>query len=323
MNQEVKTELACCLTGSHDGIVVCNKDRHGEPLRTVICKDSGLVFTDPRITPEQIRDFYSEEYRKNYKGVTTPKAKHVLRAGRLAKERLDAIQDFVTPKSSILDVGSGGGEFVYTCGLNGLTASGIEPNKGYANFSMEAYGIDVDCNFFEEVNFHQDSFDCITMFHVMEHLENPVRSLKTLSSFLKPGGVFVVEVPNVDYTETAPNQKWHLGHLYNFNLQTLQAVGIRSGLEPVQSYYAGRGSSLFTVFRKPVGSLSCTVDQVLKGSFESTMAILRKHTSISHFLNVHVPIRRCVTKAFRNVDELIAVRKSQQPKDILNALVLN
>ena len=322
MNMEIQSDLPCCLTDSHDCLVVSNRDRHGQPLRTVINKESGLVFTDPRLTEEEIRKFYSEDYRKNYKGILTPKPKHILRAGRLAHERLDEIKEFLKPQSSLLDVGSGGGEFVYTCQSTGLDAHGIEPNQGYANFSVDAYGIDVACNFFDEVQFKEESFDCITMFHVLEHLEDPVGSVRLLSRFLRPEGHFVIEVPNVDYTETAPNQKWHLGHLYNFNLQTLQAAGIRAGLEPIRTYYTGFGSSLFTVFQKTCRPLSCSVEEILEGSFEATSQILKRHTTINHFLNLHIPIRRCFSKFYRTINERIRVRQNTQPKEILDALCI-
>lgn len=320
MNEKVKTELPCCLTDSHEGVVVCNKDRHGAPLRTVINCDSGLVYTDPRLTRDQIKKFYSDEYRKSYKGTITPKPKHVLRAGRLAQERLDEIKEFLKPDSKVLDVGSGGGEFVYTCQLNGWSSAGIEPNRGYANFSVDEYGIDVDCNFYDEVKFGKGSFDCITMFHVLEHLEDPVGSMRQLAQFLKTDGTFVVEVPNVDYTETAPNQKWHVGHLYNFNLQTLQAVGLRAGLEPIRTYFTGFGSSLFTVFRKTARKPVCTVEEVLHGSFASTLATLKRHTTLTHYMNLHVPLRRCVTRFYRTLNEKITIRNAKKPKEILEQL---
>lgn len=320
MNVEVKSELPCCLTDSHEAVVVSNRDRNGQPLRTVICKDSGLVFTDPRLSQEEIKKFYSDDYRKDYKGTITPKPKHILRAGRLAQERLDEIGSIVKPGCSILDVGSGGGEFVYTCKTNGYDAHGVEPNKGYAQFSVDAYGIDVDCNFYDEVKFQKESFDCITMFHVLEHLEKPVDSIKDLAQYLKPYGHFVIEVPNVDYTETAPNQKWHIGHLYNFNFQTLQAAGLRAGLEPIRTFYAGYGSSLFCVFAKLPEPATCSIEEVLAGSFESTKRILQRHTVLSHYLHFHIPIRRCVSKFYRTLNEQFSVRRMLDPKEILDSL---
>lgn len=320
MDHELKTESPCPLTGSHDGLLVSKRDRHGNPLRTVICRDSGLVFTDPRPDAESIRHFYREEYRKNYKGVVTPKPKHVLRAGKLAAQRLDGITELLSPGGSILDVGSGGGEFVYTCQSRGFNAHGIEPNRGYAEYSVQAYGIDVDCNFYDQVKYDQESFDCVTMFHVLEHLEDPVGSLSLLSRYLKPNGVFIVEVPNVDDTHTAPHQKWHLGHLFNFNQQTLQAVGIKAGLEPIRCCYAGKGSSLIAIFVKTPGPVSCTVDEVLRGSFDSTYNILRQHTFLSHYLKLHIPVQRCFGKLFRAIREKLTAAKSGRPREILDGM---
>lgn len=320
MDIDVTSHLPCCLTGSHDAVVVSNRDRYGQPLRTVICKDSGLVFTDPRLNKEEIKKFYADDYRKDYKGTLTPKPKHILRAGRLAQERLNEIRAFLPSGSSILDVGSGGGEFVYTCENNGYRAHGIEPNRGYANFSIEAYGIAVDCGFFDEVNLPEASFDCITMFHVLEHLEEPVDTIRQLSRYLKPNGYLAVEVPNVDYTETAPHQKWHVGHLYNFNFQTLQAVGFLAGLHPVRTFYAGLGSSLFTLFKKTPVSPDTTLEQLLEGSFACTSQILRQHTMLNHYLQFHIPIRRCVSKFYRTVNENLSVRHRFQPREILDAL---
>ena len=320
MNIEVKSKLPCCLTGSHDAVVVSNRDRSGQELRTVICKESGLVYTDPRLSQEEIKKFYADDYRRNYKGTITPKPKHILRAGRLAQERLDEVNAFIKPGSSILDVGSGGGEFVYTCKINGYDAHGIEPNKGYANFSVDAYGIDVDCNFYDEVKYANQSFDCVTMFHVLEHLEDPVDSIRVLSRYLTPNGHFVTEVPNVDYTETAPNQKWHIGHLYNFNFQTLQAAGLKAGLQPIRTFYAGYGSSLFSVFAKLPQPPTSSMESILEGSFESTSEILRRHTVLSHYLHFHIPFRRCVSKVYRTLNEKLSVRRMLEPKQILDSL---
>lgn len=321
MDQNVQTSNPCCLTGSHDGIVVCNKDRHGGELRTVICKDSGLVFTDPRPTPEQIKTFYADEYRQSYKGTVVPKPKHVLRAGRMAHSRLNEIKDFLTPQSSILDVGSGGGEFVYTCKLKGWNAAGIEPHRGYANFSIDEYDIDVDCNFYDEVKFNHESFDTITMFHVLEHLEDPVGSIQQLSKFLKTDGTFVVEVPNLDDINTAPNQKWHIGHLYNFNLQTLQAVGLKAGLEPIRAYYIGYESSLFVVFRKTGKPCGVSVAEMLSGSFESSFEILKRHTNLAHYMRLHVPVGRCISRFHRTISEKLTTRNFAKSREILESLV--
>lgn len=80
-------------------------------LRTVICAKCGLVWSDP--LPHNPRDFYEDSYRVSYKGTYSPKPKHILRAGNVALSRYQKIEKLLSKPLSILDVGSGGGEFSY------------------------------------------------------------------------------------------------------------------------------------------------------------------------------------------------------------------
>lgn len=318
----VTTETPCCLTGSHDARVVAERDRHGNPLRTVISTASGLVFTDPRPTPEEVRRFYAEEYRVQYKQTATPKLKHVLRAGRLAKQRLASIADRLTPGCRMLDAGSGGGEFLHAATAAGYDAGGIEPNEGYAQYSINQYGLRVYNGFYQDAPFAEGEFDCVTMFHVLEHLEEPVEALRLLGRWVRPGGTLVVEVPCVDSRETAPGQKWHVGHLYNFSGPTLAATAIRAGFEPVR---VGTVGNVFGVFERPEsGSPTTSVESVLKGAYETTSRILAEHTALAHYSRPHVPLGRFLSKARRVMDEKSVVRQyeSRGPAALLDDLAV-
>ncbi|MEM9354182.1 MAG: class I SAM-dependent methyltransferase [Planctomycetota bacterium] len=307
----VVTETPCCLTGSRDAVVVAEKDRHGKPLRTVISTESGLVFTDPRPTDDEVRRFYSEEYRLQYKQTHTPKLKHILRAGRNAHARLDRVNAHLTPGARVLDAGSGGGEFLHACRAAGYEARGVEPNEGYARFAAEQYGVDVFNGFYEDLPFAPGSFDCVTLFHVLEHLQEPVEAIRLLANSLKVGGVLVVEVPDVESTDTAPNQKWHLGHLFNFSRATLLATGARAGLEAVST--GNPGGNLEAVFRKASESTEpLPTDDVLCGSFDRTLGILTHHTAVRHYSLPLVPISRLVKKVARTFDEKRVTRPYQE-----------
>ena len=65
-----------------------------------------------------------------------------------------------------------------------------------------------------------DSFDVITIWHVLEHTEDPCFVLGKLRSLLKPQGVLVVEVPNIEAICQSPKSTFHEAHLFNFNLDT-------------------------------------------------------------------------------------------------------
>ena len=66
----------------------------------------------------------------------------------------------------------------------------------YAEYSQAELKIPVTISPFSQFQPEQ-KFDLITMFHVLEHLENPVLDLAHLGQFLNPGGHFIIEVPNI------------------------------------------------------------------------------------------------------------------------------
>ena len=63
------------------------RDRDGRPLRTTICRRCGLVWSNPRPAEDEVRRYYSREYRLDYKGRATPSLRHIARSGRGALNR--------------------------------------------------------------------------------------------------------------------------------------------------------------------------------------------------------------------------------------------
>lgn len=248
MPQLVNTGRACPISGSKQAYLVSEKDRHGQPLRNVISKESGLIFVDP-VPFENTEEFYKTEYRKSYKGVHCPKPKHVYRAGGNALQRYERIKPLLSEHANTLDAGSSSGEFVYLMKSRGFHAQGVEANQPYAKYSQKELGIDVSVQPFSEYR-TEEEFDLISMFHVLEHLEHPIRDLTHLSKSLKTDGMFIIEVPNILYPNMAFQNKWHPGHLFSFSQETLSALGEAVGLKVIECTPIGDGGNLWAVFRK-------------------------------------------------------------------------
>jgi len=79
----------------------------------------------------------------------------------------------------------------------GWEVMGIEPDPTAAAYA-HSQGLKVEVGMLEEVRLEPESFDAITLSHVIEHLLDPVVSLKVLARALKPGGVLVSISPNPD-----------------------------------------------------------------------------------------------------------------------------
>jgi len=246
----IEATRACPISGSKDAYEICSKDRHGKALRNIISANSGLIYVDP-VPFENTEEFYKTDYRKSYKGVHSPKPKHVYRAAKVAMRRFLLLSSYLSTGAQCLDAGSSSGEFVYFLKNKGFDAQGVEANIPYAEYSQAELGIAVSISPFSEYQTEQ-KFDLITMFHVLEHLENPVRDLSYLGGFLKPGGKLVIEVPNILYPNMAFSHKWHPGHLFSFSDKTLSLLLAKAGFKTISCSPIGDGGNLWGVFERSI-----------------------------------------------------------------------
>ena len=168
----------CNLCGAREAQEVARLDRHGKPLRTVICRKCGLVWSDPVPTEETLKQFYAEEYRLQYKGISRPTSEHVYRAGRVAARRFLHLKQLLRPGSVVVDVGSGGGEFVYLMRRLDFDARGVQPHEGYARYAQEELGIPVHLGFVREVRLPPASCHLVTLYHALEHMASPSEVLE-------------------------------------------------------------------------------------------------------------------------------------------------
>ncbi len=310
--------VACRLCGSHDHDAIAKIGRDGARLHTVICRDCGLVFTNPMPSAQELRSFYSLRYRADYKGADKPKLRQVYRSALRALPRWDRIRTLGHSGGRLLDVGSGGGEFLYLMRQLGFAAQGIEPNQGYGRFSHDEYGLDVELQSLEAMDFAPESFDVITLNHVLEHLRDPVAMLRRLHDWLAPDGVLIVEVPNVEARYHAPRSMFHFAHLVNFSGQTLLATGARAGLHAINLELTPAVNHINVAFsRAPGGSSAQTTRD--PAHCQAIAEALRTHTRRRHYLS-RTPYRRLLANLSRPGREWLAISGKHSPQAILDGV---
>jgi SAM-dependent methyltransferase len=306
----------CVLCGSTRAEAVGHRDRHGQPLQTVLCLGCGLVFTDPRPSAPALEHYYRDEYRREYKGATVPRPMQVYGNAMAAQDRLARIRRYLRAGGSVLDIGSGSGEFLYLLRHAGYRVRGLEPDAGYSSFSQDRLGLDVESRPLGPPVPTGSPFAAITIFHVLEHLENPRGTLATLGSWLEPGGVLVVEVPNIESRTTAPHHRFHRAHLYHFNLETLTALGEMNGLNPVERITAPDGGTITIVFVRetppPVRNLADNADRVRQA--------LNGYTDVEHYLGGTLADRQ-LRKLGRNLRGRWICRGLRDPAEVLKRAV--
>lgn len=143
---------------------------------------------------------------------------------------------------------------------------------------------------------------------MLEHFEHPLHAIRTCANWLKVGGRLVVEVPDVDYRGISPQHRWHFEHLYNFNLKTLAATGLKSGLRVVEANARPGKGNITAVFQKTAEV--CLADEdaanrCLQGSFFQTHQILSQHTVLRHYANLRLPLDRMAQKTVQYSQEYL------------------
>jgi 2-polyprenyl-3-methyl-5-hydroxy-6-metoxy-1,4-benzoquinol methylase len=314
-NQETSSQ-PCNLCGGENVAVIGNRSRTGKPLRSVICNACGLVWADP--LPHNPRTYYEDDYRVEYKGTFTPKPKHILRAGKVALLRRGLLGNLLAEPKAILDVGAGGGEFAYLLKSLGHTVTGIEPNKGYAEFSIKEYGVNIKNGFIQDIELPEQSFDLITIWHVLEHTENPTAVIEKLYALLKPEGILVVEVPTIEATCQSPKSTFHEAHIFTFNRETLRKLGEKADFIE-QDYRLSHDGANITLFFKKTQAAAPISQAAITGNASKIKAIVANHTVLKHYLSLF-PYQRLFVKLSRALGEKLATRNFTSGKQLLDTL---
>jgi SAM-dependent methyltransferase len=158
------------------------------------------------------------------------------------RQRLALLRRDAPPPATLLDVGAGRGRFVAAARAAGYDARGIEPSARGVAAAREVYGIELEHHALHDADVHPGSVDVITLWHVLEHLEEPGPALAALAGWLAPGGVLLVGVPNLASLQArlAGGRWFHLDaprHRTHFTPHGLTTLLRAQGFEPLRTHH--------------------------------------------------------------------------------------
>lgn len=195
-----------------------------ETLNMGLCGGCGLVQQMNLPSDQELKIYYSHNYREDYKATHQPKLKYVYRAGNAAMDRLAFIRraGIQAEGKKLLDVGAGGGEFCYLASKSGFLSEGIEPHHGYSAYARDQYGINVRTCGISDLE--DKKTDVITLFHVFEHLAHPQDVVSKIWAVLTNNGHLVMEVPNIHQSDASPHNIYFKAHLFYYSRYSLMAA---------------------------------------------------------------------------------------------------
>jgi len=156
----------------------------------------GFLVTTPLPDISELAKYYeTEEYisHTDTKRNLFEKVYHMVREYAIKKKV--ALINSEQEKGSLLDIGCGTGDFISAAKNNGWSVIGIEPNvaaRAKANSKTDDKVFDIS----KLESLPADSFDVITLWHVLEHLPNLEVHVQVFKKLLKPNGTLIIAVPN-------------------------------------------------------------------------------------------------------------------------------
>lgn len=195
------------------------------------CKHCTLRFTQNIPEQEEIARYYQSEnyisHSDTDKGFIN-KAYHQVRKRTLLKKKNLIKQVTAKKTGSVLDIGSGTGAFLHTMQLANWQVTGLEPDAMARQKSIELYGLQLKAS--EDLyTLPTNSFDAITMWHVLEHVHDLHGYINQMNNLLRPGGKIFIAVPNyTSYDEEVYKQYWAAydvpRHLYHFSPKAMKEL---------------------------------------------------------------------------------------------------
>lgn len=115
------------------------------------------------------------------------------------RQRLRLTRRALPPPARLVDAGAGRGRFVAHARAAGYSdAIGVEPTARGVQQARLRHGLTLEQATIQDAGIAAAAADVVTVWHVLEHVENPAATLDVLHGWLRPGGVLVVGVPNLD-----------------------------------------------------------------------------------------------------------------------------
>jgi 2-polyprenyl-3-methyl-5-hydroxy-6-metoxy-1,4-benzoquinol methylase len=174
---------------------------------------------------EQYERFYSLQYRRLYwPGVRSGAEELAITSQReeaLLAKRIERYKPFVHEGSNVLDVGSGFALLLrHWLDARVATLATAQDFDQEVLFQVAASSPGVVTCAGDLEKLAGSTFDVIHLFHVLEHVPDPISTLETVASLLAPDGILLVEVPDIGGPWRGLSM-FHPAHVQHFSAATL------------------------------------------------------------------------------------------------------
>ena len=237
----------------------------GETFEVVRCAQCGFLMTQNAPVEAEIGRYYESpdyiSHTNTRKGLTNS-LYHVVRRFMLARKASLVMNSAKLKKGRLLDYGTGTGFFPHVMKKKGWQVCAIDKSQAARDFARQRFGLNVEAEDALQ-NYTEGSFDVVTLWHVMEHLEHLDDMWDIIHRLLRKHGTLIVAVPNPDSYDAQKYQEYWAAydvprHLWHFRPSVMQRFGVRHNfiLEerhpmPMDAFYVSMLSEKYMGSRIP------------------------------------------------------------------------
>mgnify|MGYP005838438513 CR=1 FL=1 len=257
---EVRTcaKPLCYLCGSQGKYLYLNtKDQTGKApgqwnVKQCNNPDCGLCWLDPMPLVEDIGKLYSNYYTHfpeplKEKNQFVEQSKYFLKSlltliPTLDRDKIMADYRYLqgVKPGKLLDIGCGNGSFLQEMQRKGWEVVGIDFDQAAVNVTKQR-GIEAYVGDLSTITFPKNSFDAITLNHVIEHLYDPLSCLRSCHNLLRDGGKLTLITPNIESLGHKHFKQYWRGletprHLFLFSPKTLRSIAIQAGFSQIKCF---------------------------------------------------------------------------------------
>lgn len=275
-----------------------DEDRHDIGLITSICTSCGLVQCNPRCSDQWYEGFYRKDFWSLYIGTKDVSLETLYvddeqdykgkQIGSLLSERTNNLKNV----RDYLDIGCGLGGLAsfMTNAYPAMSVSVVEPSGEAVSFLQSRHpSIHTHQHSIENLaSIEASSFDLISMVHVLEHVQDPLKTLLEVRRLLRNEGVAYIEVPEFMNSSWKSKNYLHIAHKYIFDRDTLSRLVGEAGMKVREEFPSPVGRLwpwAFGVIVSPTEDIATLNNQAISGAeIDRKVQLMQKKLKPKRFL---------------------------------------
>lgn len=228
------------------------------------CKNCKALFLNPQPEYKELKDYYSKKKYYSLKNIESKESKKTRLKIKLYNIYFNPNKNNFILKilfsplkfivrgtnlkkgDKILDIGCGSGQFLYEMKELGMNVQGVEPGD-FNEEENKKYKLNIKKADLIDAKYKKESFDLITINHVLEHLDNPHETLNEINKIIKTDGKLIIAIPNTNSLAYWIFKKnWYQldvpRHIINYSNKNIKLILEKNGFKVKRVRYNSRPS---------------------------------------------------------------------------------